>query len=207
MPDTISSIFDQHGFIVSRETMEKLEAYDRLLLKWQDKINLIGPATIEERAMRHFFDSAQLLKFIPDTNIRMADLGSGAGFPGMVLAILGVADVHLIESDIRKATFLREVSRETNTPVTIHDKRAEDCQIENIDLFTARALAPLRELLGLFAGLQTKGHPSSCIVLKGAQWQDELEKAEKRWNFNHIEHDSLTGDGAKVIEINDLSKK
>lgn len=186
--------------------MAKLETYHALLRKWQKAINLVGPATIDDAAERHFFDSAQLLRYIPDTEVRLADMGAGAGFPGMVLAMLGVRDVHLIESDIRKATFLREVSRETKTPVTIHDKRVEDCQIEGIDVFTARALAPLRDLLGHMNHLMTKSS-SYGLFLKGLQHQEEIEKAGKKWHFAAETFPSEADMSGKVIRISRLQHK
>ncbi len=203
---TIPEVFQAHGFFVSHETILKLETYEALLQKWQKAINLVGPLTITETAERHFFDSAQMMRHIPDTNIKMADMGSGAGFPGMVLAILGVREVHLIESDVRKATFLREVSRETKTPVTIHDKRAEDCKIDGIDLFTARALAPLKDLLDHMARLTTK---STCsgLFLKGAQYEDEIAKAKKRWEFVTDIQQSETDPAAKIIRVSRLMPK
>ena len=206
MPD-LSSVLKGAGLSISEDALEKLAIYDRLLIKWQGAINLISETTIQDRFNRHFLDSAQLMKFIPDRNIRLADLGSGAGFPGMVLAILGISDVHLIESDVRKATFLREVSRETNTPVTIHDRRAEQCKIEDVDFFTARALAPLRELLGMFDHLRTKGRATTCLLLKGAQWQEELDKARKKWDLQAELFESLTEQEARVIKISTFSPK
>lgn len=204
MPETIDQHLKRHGFLVSRETREKLEIYARLLHKWQKAINLVGIGTLEQAAERHFLDSAQLLKFIPDMKIKLADMGSGAGFPGLVLAILGVQDVHLIESDVRKATFLREVSRETNTRITIHDIRAEECLIPDIDVFTARALAPLRDLLKLTLRLATPGHDFYGLFMKGEQYAAEVLKAHKAYFFEEEIFDSLTERSAKIIKIKNL---
>lgn len=134
---------------VSRETVDRLSAYESLLRKWQRRINLVGRSTLDDLWLRHMFDSAQLLPLLPDDARCLVDLGSGAGFPGMVLAILGVPDVHLVESDVRKAAFLREVSRETSTPVAIHVSRIEDMVPFVADVVTARALAPLSRLIEL----------------------------------------------------------
>lgn len=207
LPESFRTLFDRHGIPVSRETAEKLAVYKALLLKWQRAINLVGPATLDDVATRHFLDSAQLWPLLAGGNVRLADLGAGAGFPGLVLAILGVRDVHLVESDIRKATFLREVSRETNTPVTVHDVRIEDCGIEGVDVFTARALAPLRDLLGHIDGLSTEGHPFHAFFLKGAQAKDEISKAKSRWIFDAETRDSITDPDAKIIKISNLVKK
>lgn len=140
---------------VSRETRERLDIYAGLLRKWQRSINLVGPRTIGDLWNRHFTDSAQLLPLIPSaetpTTRVLVDFGSGAGFPGLVLAILGAGEVHLIESDQRKATFLREVARATGTPVTVHAKRIEQVAPFPADVVSARALAPLNDLLGFAA--------------------------------------------------------
>jgi 16S rRNA (guanine527-N7)-methyltransferase len=134
-------------------------------------------------------------------------MGSGAGFPGLVLAMAGVRDVHLIESDIRKTTFLREVSRETGTPVTIHDERAEDTNIDNVDVITARALAPLKDLLALSSRLATSDHPFRCLFLKGELAEEEIAKAEKKWRFLLRIHPSMTESKGKILEISNLQLK
>ncbi len=204
----MEALFAARKIPVSRETSEKLSIYDALLLKWQKAINLVSPTTLEDRIERHFIDSAQLFQYIPaPERVRLADLGSGAGFPGMVLAIMGAGEVHLIESDIRKATFLREVSRETMTPVTVHDCRIEKCLIENVDLITARALAPLNDLFGYAEKLATPGHEFSCLFLKGGQINEEKTQAEKQWKFKDETFGSVTDDSGKIIKINNLIKK
>lgn len=200
----IQKTFERHGFFVSHETVEKLALYERLLQKWQKAINLIGPATIGDIPERHFFDSAQLLKYISHTDVRLADMGSGAGFPGMVLAILGVREVHLIESDVRKATFLREVSRETDVKVFVHDIRMEDCVIPDIDVFTARALAPLKDLLGMVHKLSTPGHPSYALLMKGLKYQEEIDRAGKKWSFDRDVFPSETDMAGKIIKVSSL---
>ncbi len=207
MPDFINYPFAKYGLDVSRETREKFNHYSELLLKWQKVINLVSEATLEELPVRHFLDSAQLIKYIPDKNIKLADLGSGAGFPGLVLAMLGVADVHLIESDVRKATFLREVSRETNTKVTVHDDRVEDTSIPSLDFITARALAPLKDLLVMADKLTTPQHPVTCLFMKGEKTAEELSKAQKRWNFTLEQYQSITDQTGKILKINNLKEK
>jgi len=187
--------------------MARMAAYEALLLKWQKAINLVGPATLDDVVTRHFFDSAQLFRFMPDADVRLVDMGSGAGFPGLVLAMLGVRDVHLVESDVRKATFLREVSRETKTPVTVHDVRIEDCGVENPQVFTARALAPLRDLLAHMDALSAPEVPAYGLFLKGIQYQEELDKAKKQWNFEAEVFPSLTDLSAKIIKISKLNRR
>jgi len=128
---------------VSRETVARLEGYAELLKRWSGRINLVSRNTLGDLWRRHFLDSAQLLPLIPQKARSLVDLGSGAGFPGLVLAILGVSGVELIESDKRKGVFLREAARLTNTPVKITDSRIEMAKPHAADVVTARACAPL----------------------------------------------------------------
>ncbi len=207
LPDFINYPFERHGLDVSRETREKFNCYSELLLKWQKTINLVSDTTLEDMAERHFLDSAQLIKYIPDRQIKLADMGSGAGFPGLMLAMMGIADVHLIESDVRKATFLREVSRETGTKVIVHDDRAEDTVIPDLDLITARAMAPLKDLLVLASKLSTPDHGFVCLFMKGEKANEELEKAQKRWNFTVESHKSITDNTGKIFKISNILVK
>lgn len=163
---------------VSRETLDRLTRYASLLERWQPAINLVGSRTLPDVWRRHFLDSAQLCDLLPPATETLVDLGSGAGFPGLVLAILGVKNVHLIESDGRKAAFLREVSRETGTPVTLHAVRAEDVDPFPADAVTARALAPLDRLLPLAMPFLTRD--SVALFLKGQDVDTELTEATKK---------------------------
>jgi 16S rRNA (guanine527-N7)-methyltransferase len=182
---------------VSRETRERLNTYADLLRKWQRSINLVGPRTIDDLWNRHFTDSAQLLPLIPPSARVLVDFGSGAGFPGLVLAILGVSQVHLIESDQRKATFLREVARATGTPVTVHAKRIEQVAPFPADVVSARALAPLGDLLGFAAPFL---HPDSlCLFPKGQMAEDELTAASRTWNINVDRIQSVTDPSATIL--------
>lgn len=208
MPETsLDRAFSSHGISVSRETLEKMEVYKGLLLKWQKAINLVSAETLDQVNKRHFVDSAQVFSFITDKDVRLADMGSGAGFPGMVLAMMGVKDVHLIESDVRKATFLREVSRETKTPVTIHDSRLEDCKIPDIDVFTARAFSSLKNLLAHSLFLSTADHRFYTVFLKGKSYIEEVEEAKKLFNFNIIEHKSVTENDARLLKLEAIASK
>jgi 16S rRNA (guanine527-N7)-methyltransferase len=188
---------------VSRETRERLNTYADLLRKWQRSINLVGPRTLDDLWNRHFTDSAQLLPLIPPSARVLVDFGSGAGFPGLVLAILGVSEVHLIESDQRKSTFLREVARATGTPITVHAKRIEQVAPFPADVVSARALAPLADLLGFAAPFLRSD--SLCLFPKGQMAEDELTAASKIWNMNVDRIQSVTDPSATILRVSQVS--
>ncbi len=189
---------------VSRETRERLDLYADLLRKWQRSINLVGPRTLDDLWNRHFTDSAQLLPLISPSARVLVDFGSGAGFPGLVLAILGIAEVHLIESDQRKATFLREVARATSTPVTVHAKRIEQVTPFPADVVSARALAPLGDLLG-FAALFLRPD-SICLFPKGQMAEDELSAASKTWIMTVDRIQSVTDSSATILRLSQVTR-
>lgn len=200
------ALLDARGFQnatgVSRETLERLTAYADLLRKWQPKINLVGPATLPDLWQRHFLDSAQLYPLLPEGTRSLADIGTGAGFPGLVLAILGVPDVHLIESDSRKCAFLREAARVTGTTVTVHNKRIEAVSGLAADVVTARALASLETLLGwAFPLLRPNGH---CLFLKGQNVEGELTDTTKYWKMRAERFDSRSDPGGVVLRLGEI---
>ena len=190
---------------VSRETVVRLELYATLLRKWQAKINLVAPSTLESVWSRHILDSAQVWAYLPTGTERLVDLGSGAGFPGLVLAILGVPQVHLIESDSRKSAFLREVARQTAAPVTIHNARIERVPPFSAQVVTARALAPLADLLALAAPFF--GNAGVGLFLKGQSWEEELTAAGKGWNMQVNSFASLTDAQARVLHLSAVSPR
>jgi len=204
LPDFINYSFEKYDLNVSRETREKFNLYSELLLKWQKVVNLVGGGTLEDMAERHFLDSVQLINHISDKQVRLADMGSGAGFPGMVLAMMGVEEVHLIESDVRKATFLREVSRKTQTKVFVHDNRVENIVIPDLDFVTARAFAPLRDLLTLAEKFSTPHREYTCLFMKGEKTDDEIVMAKKRWDFKVETFPSITSPEGKILKINNI---
>ena len=167
---------------VSRETMVRLEGYDALLGKWQKAINLVARDSLGDLWRRHMLDSAVLWPLIPKNSKVLVDLGSGAGFPGLVLAILGMPQVHLIESDGRKCAFLTEVARLFSpNPVKIHHGRIESVESVAADVVTARALADLDTLL-TYSGrfLRPDG---VCLFPKGKTAEDDLTLASQRWTM------------------------
>jgi 16S rRNA (guanine527-N7)-methyltransferase len=194
---------------VSRETLDRLETYAALLRTWQTRINLVGPATLGDAWRRHFLDSAQLLPLLPESTRRLVDLGSGAGFPGLVLAILGVPDVHLIESDQRKIAFLRTVAAATDTRISLHPRRIEDVPALAADVITARALAPLASLLNYAIPLLRvqDGSTGVCLFLKGQQVDPEVTSASTRWTMNVERFASRSDPTGVVLRLSALSPR
>ncbi|MFQ5348238.1 MAG: 16S rRNA (guanine(527)-N(7))-methyltransferase RsmG [Rhodothalassiaceae bacterium] len=192
---------------VSRETRERLDRYAALLAKWQTKLNLVGPATLPQLWVRHFLDSAQILDLVAAHRpgglpARWVDLGSGAGFPGLVIALLGGGPVELVESDARKCSFLRQVIAATDAPARVHQARIETITDLWPDLVVARALAPLPRLLPLAARLCA---PESEIwLLKGAHVEEELTRCPQSWTFDLESFPSRTGPGARILRIRNL---
>ncbi len=187
---------------VSRETLDKLSHYHDLLLKWQKAINLVSPSTLKDADTRHFLDSAQLITHLPQGAFTLADLGSGAGFPSLVIAMLRPdIDIHMVESDQRKCIFMQTVSRETNAPVTVHNTRIENCDLK-ADVVTARALASLDVLLGYASTME----PKEFIFLKGEKCQEEIEQARKNWSFDAEIHKSIVEDNSFIVRITNLVK-
>ena len=188
---------------ISPEIAARFDRYAALLTLWNKKINLVGPTTLPDLWTRHFLDSAQLLDLLPPG--RLVDLGAGAGFPGLVLALLGRTDVHLVESDQRKSVFLREVARETNTPVTVYAKRIEEIPPLNADVVTARALAPLERLVPwAYRHLKRDGQ---MVFLKGAELDKEILALEADWTFEATRTPSLTSSDAAMVCLSAISPK
>jgi len=184
---------------VSRETLERLEAYAALLVAWSARINLVGRATLDDLWRRHFLDSAQLLPLIPPGARSLVDLGSGAGFPALVLAILGVPGVELVEADSRKVAFLREAARIAAAEITIRGCRVEAVPPHTVDVVTARACAPLDGLLAL--GERFIGPHTTCLFLKGARAEEELTAAGKAWTMTVSRHSSRADPGGSVLSL------
>jgi len=190
---------------VSRETLARLEAYAELLTRWSARINLIGRDTIADLWRRHILDSAQLRAFVPDRARNMIDLGSGAGLPGLVLAILGAPGVELVEADSRKCAFLREAARITATPVTLDPCRIEAVSRHTVDVVTARACAPLDRLLGLAEPFLAPG--SECLFLKGERVEEELTLARKRWTMTSSLHQSRSDPRGVVLRLQQVARE
>lgn len=196
-------------FPVTDYAWQSLQAYAAHLEHWQKTLNLVAPSTLPCLWDRHVLDCWQLLPLIgSDRQGSLVDLGAGAGLPGMVLAIAGVAGVHLIESNHRKAAFLRFVAEQTGTACHVHAMRAEAVSPEEIgpvSVVTARALTALPALLGLcqrFCGAGTR-----LLLPKGARWQDEVRMAEARFTFGMTVHESVTDRQAVILELRSLAER
>lgn len=196
---------------VSRETEERLDRYVDLLREWQAKTNLVAPSTLPNLWTRHIADSLQLLTIAPSARI-WADLGSGGGFPGVVLAC-ALADtpgatVHLVERNAKKAAFLREALRVTNSPGTVHLSDIGD-SVDRItgpvDCVTARAVAPLHQLIGFAEPLVRKG--AKALFLKGQDVEAELTEATKYWNIKPHLHSSRTGGHGWIVELDTIERR
>ncbi len=200
-PDALDTIL-----AVSRETKDRLKIYVALLEKWQKSQNLVSPATLPVVWTRHVADSAQALAAVPDAT-RWVDLGSGAGFPGLVTAILltGVdgAVVHLVESNSGKAAFLRTVARETGAPARIHAVRIEAFTAEfadAVEAVSARALAGFSDLLSLAEPLLARG--ARGVFHKGQDFVSELENATLSWGLDLVEYPSRIESGSRIVVVN-----
>ena len=185
-------------------TLARLQTYADLLVKWQAKINLVGPDTVADLWSRHMLDSAQLVSLIPP-GAKVADFGSGAGFPGLVLAIMTGAQVHLVESDQRKCAFLREVNRATEAGATVHTQRIEKLDPLEADVATSRALAKLSLLLD-FADRHLLS-TGKCIYPKGKRWAEELTEAEKDWKMTVNKHPSRTEAAGMILELSECRRR
>jgi 16S rRNA (guanine527-N7)-methyltransferase len=192
----------QLGLDVSRETRDQLEALVNTLMRWQKAINLVGRATLEDIWIRHVLDSAQLIILIPKNAQTLTDLGSGAGFPGLVVAALRPdLEVTLIESDARKAAFLGEAARRMGLekPPKIVVGRIESVAPAKADVVTARALAPLGRLLEWAQPHRTG--TAICLFHKGKGWQSELTEAMKDWDIPGKPFTSVTDLDAVILRI------
>jgi 16S rRNA (guanine527-N7)-methyltransferase len=190
---------------VSDETLARLTAYVELLGKWQRRINLVGRGTLADIWRRHVLDSAQLLPLVPADARAVLDLGSGAGFPGLVLAVMGTAPVQLVERNSRKCAFLREVVRATEAAASVHNCRIEDLKPFAADVITARAVAPLEKLLAHTRPFLAGG--GLCLFLKGRTAQRELTDSAKNWMMTVTRIDSISDPSGVILKLEDISPR
>lgn len=190
----------------NRRHMADLDRFRRMLGEWNEKMNLVGPATMDVFWSRHAWDSAQLLKVAPDA-LQWADLGAGAGLPGVVLAILGKErpgfHVHLVESMAKRCRFLSEVVAALELPATVHNDRAENLAL-GVDIVTARACAPLTRLLGYARPYLDRG--ALALFLKGQDVASELEEATRYWKFEADTLPSLSDPRGQIVRVRRLGR-
>ncbi|WP_417320852.1 16S rRNA (guanine(527)-N(7))-methyltransferase RsmG [Emcibacter sp.] len=190
---------------VPRETREKLEIYADLLEKWQKRINLVSPTTIKDKWQRHFLDSAQIMEILPPGrkgDLKILDIGSGAGFPGLVLALLGTGEVHLVESNNKKCTFMNQVIRETGAKAAVHCCRIEELAPFPVDFISSRALATIDKLLQLSGRFLSDD--TVCLFPKGKIWREELADAEKNWQFDVEKFTSRTEESGMILRLGNI---
>jgi 16S rRNA (guanine527-N7)-methyltransferase len=205
-PPEAIELLDRYN--VSRESRQKIETYVKLLLTWQQRINLIGPATVASVWDRHICDSLQLLPLLPKDVRAIAELGSGAGIPGLVLAMAANFQAHLYESNGKKAAFLREAARQTGTQVTVHNVRLEtlaaSTDLPKVQCVVARALAPLPLLLDYAEPFLSKG--AIGLFHKGQDVDVELTEATKYWRMGLTTHASQCDSRGVILEIREATR-
>lgn len=194
---------------VSRETMDRLHVFEKTLLKWNPKINLVSKASVEHLWKRHIIDSVQVFQCVNTCPKTWVDIGSGGGFPGIIVAILAAEflpdmQVSLIESDQRKSVFLRSVARECGVSVNVITNRIEQVEPQNAEILSARALADLNVLLGFAERhLSPKG---IALFQKGARWKKEVDNAREQWRFDVEPITSLTEADAVILKIQGVAR-
>tara|TARA_B100000676_G_scaffold246968_1_gene250021 strand:- start:385 stop:1044 length:660 start_codon:yes stop_codon:yes gene_type:complete len=189
---------------VSRETLARLKKFVDFLLNWQRSINLIGPGTVDNIWHRHVLDCGQLVRYLPDCPGTVLDIGSGAGLPGIILAILGVPNIRMIEADAKKCVFLREAARISETRVEIVEARAEQAVCEPAEIVTARAVAPLSRLLEL---TEPYIKPNTiCFFFKGRNYKHELIDLKNNWKLQMETHRSLTERDGIILKLTSVSR-
>ncbi|HJK86453.1 MAG TPA: 16S rRNA (guanine(527)-N(7))-methyltransferase RsmG [Candidatus Megaira endosymbiont of Nemacystus decipiens] len=191
---------------VSRETLERISNYTSLLIKWNRVINLISNSTIKNLNNRHIEDSIQIQNYIQDKSSKIIDLGSGAGFPGGVLSLIGFQNVTLIESDSRKAAFLKQVVSlvPSKCKLLIVNERVEKIKNLHCDFLVSRAFADLNDIFEYSKNIKVA---NKYLLHKGENYQQEVQSAQKDWLFDLRIHDSLTSSKGKILEINNVKPK
>ena len=194
---------------VSRETLERLDAFEALVIKWSQRINLISKRDLSQVSERHIWDSASMFPYIADV-ATWVDLGSGGGFPGIVVAIMAKETqpklkITLIESDARKCTFLRTAIRELELRADVRTNRIETVTDIAADVISARALASLDVLLDLAAPLGREH--TKFLFPKGQSWKDEIDHAGRKWSFDLTAHSSHTNPNARLLELMNVRRK
>lgn len=195
---------------VSHETIEKLNIYYNLLVSWQNKMNLVSKRSLIMAETRHFADSAQLYKFCQNSKENILDFGSGAGFPGAVLSILGVDNINLVESNSKKCTFLKKVKEETSSNFNIINCRIENLDFIKTSIIMSRALASTKNMFNLCIKFMLKSEElktyqsavknlPKLLFLKGKSFKNELNDMPVRYQNSFTIHQSITSEEGKIL--------
>ena len=200
----LSNIEFQKCTALDSLAMERLECFVALLTDWQQRMNLVSTSSLKDVWRRHMLDCVQLKNFLRPSDKTVLDLGSGAGLPGLILGIITMVPIHLVESNARKCTFLREVARKTDANVVIHHGRIEDLKAFPADVITARALASLDKLLDYSQPFLAEN--SRCLFLKGLKSDEELTESRKKWKMIVTEAKSLSNASGTVLTIEGISR-
>jgi len=201
LPLAPQELGELHG--ITPDAVERLEVFVELLIRWQRRINLVSRASLADPWRRHVLDSAQLHPHVPVAARTLVDFGSGAGFPGLVLAILGGPQVHLVESNQRKCAFLSEANRLTEAGAVIHNTRIESLEFLDADVVTARACTCLDQLLAL--ARPVLGRQGRCLFLKGRTVDEELTESRKQWTMKVNQITSASDSSGAILIVEDIS--
>ncbi|WP_339861497.1 16S rRNA (guanine(527)-N(7))-methyltransferase RsmG [Paremcibacter congregatus] len=190
---------------VSRETMENIRKYANLLVKWQKQINLVSDSTLPDLWTRHFYDSFQLKQHFDADRIgklTILDIGSGAGFPGLLLSMCRIGDFHMVESNNKKCAFMRQVIRETQCQATIHNERVEKLSSFPVDYIISRACASLDKLFDLSRNFISDD--TICLFLKGQIAEQEIAEARQNWDFQVEKFTSATEETGMILKVSHI---
>ncbi len=191
---------------VSRETLDNLKIYGDLLVKWQKAKNLVSNNTLDDIWRRHFLDSAQIIPHLRsvfgEKQLTIMDIGSGAGFPGLVLAVMGEAKAHMVEANGRKSIFMGQVSRETQANAQIHNCRIEDIKPFDVDIVTSRACAKISQLLTWAAPFLKEN--TEMWLLKGEGAEEELTEAQSCWSMSVEKYDSVSDPTGVILRLSTI---
>ena len=205
--------FDEFRFVsgsVSRETFDRLIAFEAVFRRWAARINLVAPSTLSDLWTRHILDSAQLARIKPDA-LSWVDIGSGGGFPGAVIALVlkerPGASIDLVESNRKKAAFLQTSLAQFDAPAHVHARRIEDAYslVRKPEIVTARALAPLGDLLRLSEPWLADG--ASGLFHKGREYPSEIRESADVWKYDLVEHKSLIDPDSVILEVSNLARR
>jgi 16S rRNA (guanine527-N7)-methyltransferase len=193
---------------VSRETLARLEGYVGLLIKWQKAKNLVADSTLSDAWRRHFLDSAQMFpliqKHVGSRPISFLDIGSGAGFPGLVLSIMGLGNANMVESNGRKCVFMNQVVRETKADATIHNERIENLDTFPVDIIVSRACAKVSQLLEWSE--RFVGSATELWLLKGEGAEEELTQAKASWSMQSERFPSVSSSTGVILRLSQIKR-